>query len=192
LTISGLAIATNQDEFSLAGLPSFPILLDAGDIAGEGFLHTVFAPDTIDRERVGEVSVTYVSEPILGLTTTVERALCGEGTRTGARVLVTAGGVPLPAVEQIRLQRINANRNKNLLDTVDNARNLGLQLLMPAPPCAAFQYHREYGTVANPVQLLPGAYQITATAIVNGKRTRKTVGFDLDTCGFNPTIVINF
>ncbi len=95
-------------------------------------------------------------------------------------------------VERIHLQRINANRNKKILDTTDNAKDLPLQSVTPAAPCAAFQYHREYGTVSNPIQLLPGSYQITATAIVNGKRTSKTVGFDVTTCGFNPNIVVNF
>jgi len=122
----------------------------------------------------------------------VTRDLCGEGVRTGARVLVTAGGVPLVSVEQIKLQRINANRNKNLLDTLDNARNLTLQAVAQAAPCASFQFHREYGTVDNPIQLLPGSYQVTATALVNGKRVRKTIGFDVNTCGFNPNIVISF
>jgi hypothetical protein len=95
-------------------------------------------------------------------------------------------------VEQIRLQRINANRNKNLLDTVDNVRNVTLQTVTPAAPCAPFRYHREYGTVSNPIQLAPGSYQVTVTAIVNGKRTKKSVGFDVSTCDFNPTIVVNF
>jgi hypothetical protein len=46
--------------------------------------------------------------------------------------------------------------------------------------------------VSNPIQLAPGSYQVTVTAIVNGKRTKKSVGFDVSTCDFNPTIVVNF
>jgi hypothetical protein len=61
-----------------------------------------------------------------------------------------------------------------------------------AGPWASFQYQREYGTVSNPIQLLPGSYQVTVSAIVNGKRVSKTVGFDVTTCGFNPNIIINF
>ncbi|HEY3176233.1 MAG TPA: choice-of-anchor D domain-containing protein [Candidatus Polarisedimenticolia bacterium] len=192
LSITDFAITANTDEFSLSGLPSFPIILEPGHIAGEGDLQTVFAPDLLGRARAGTLNVTYVSDPITGATTNVSRALCGEGVRTGARVLVTAGGVPMASVEQIKLSRINANRNKNLLDTVDNARNLTLQSVAPAPPCAAFQYHREYSTVSNPIQLLPGSYQVTVTAVVNGKRKHKSVGFDVTTCGFNPAIVVNF
>jgi hypothetical protein len=136
--------------------------------------------------------VTYVSDPITGSTTSVSRALCGEGVRTGARVLVRAGGSPLPVVESIQLQRINANRNKNLLDTVDVVRDLALQTVTPAAPCRPFQFHREYSTVGNPIQLLPGVYQVTATAIVDGQRQKKTIGFDVATCDFNPSIVIDF
>jgi len=192
LTITNLAVSDNPSEFSLSGLPSFPIILEPGHIAGEGNLATVFAPLALDRDLTGRLTVTYVSDPITGVTTDVTRDVCGEGVRTGARVLVTAGGVPLQQVEQIKLTRLTANRNKNLLDTVDTARNLTLTAVTPAPPCSPFQYHREYGTVSNPIQLAPGSYQVTATAIVNNKRVRKTVGFDVATCDFNPTIVIGF
>jgi hypothetical protein len=197
LKITAYSITANMEEYSLDGRPSLPIILEPGHVAGEGDLEAVFAPTgspalAPDRDRLGQVTVTYESDPITHAMTEVTRNLCGEAVRTGARVLVTAGGVPLPAVESIKISRINANRNKNLLDTVDNARNLALHVVMPAPPCGAFQYHREYGTVSNPIQLLPGSYQITATAIVGGKRVRKSVGFDVTTCGFNPTIVVNF
>jgi hypothetical protein len=192
LKITGFAIVTDSAEYSISGLPSFPIILEAGHEAGEGDLTLDFAPDNLGRAQLGSVRVTYVSDAITGATTDVTRALCGEGVRTGARVLVTAGGVPLASVEQIKLQRINANRNKNLLDTVDTSRNLTLQSSVPPAPCAPFQYHREYSTVSNPIQLLPGSYQVTVTAIVNGKRQKKSVGFDVNTCGFNPTIVVNF
>ena len=39
---------------------------------------------------------------------------------------------------------------------------------------------------------LPGSYQVTASAIINGKRKSLTVGFDVSTCDFNPTVVVNF
>jgi hypothetical protein len=75
---------------------------------------------------------------------------------------------------------------------VDVAKDVPLTTVTPAAPCTPFQFHREYGTVSNPIQLLPGSYQVTASVIVGGKRMRKTVGFDVGTCDFNPTIVINF
>ncbi|MDP3767396.1 MAG: hypothetical protein Q8S13_05230 [Dehalococcoidia bacterium] len=63
--------------------------------------------------------------------------------------------------------------------------------MTPGAPCQAYQYHREYSTVGNPIQLLPGSYQVTAMAIVNGRREKRTVGFDVTTCDFNPSIVID-
>jgi subtilisin family serine protease len=192
LTITAFGVTANPEEFSLLGLPSFPIILDPGHIAGDGDLDVVFGPHNLDRDRNGTIEVTYVSDAITGDTATETREVCGEGVLTGARVLVTAGGIPLAQVEQIKITRINANRNRNQLDTVDTARNLALTTVTPAAPCAPFQYHREYGTVSNPIQLLPGSFQVTATAIVNGKRVKKTVGFDVTTCDFNPTIVVAF
>jgi len=64
--------------------------------------------------------------------------------------------------------------------------------VIPAGPCAPFTYHKEYSTIANDMQLLPGSYQVTATAIVGGKRMSKTVGFDVTTCDFDPSVVITF
>jgi hypothetical protein len=46
--------------------------------------------------------------------------------------------------------------------------------------------------VSNPIQLLPGSYEVTVTAIVGGRRVHKTVAFDVDTCGFNSSIVVDF
>ena len=192
LTITALTITDNGAEYSLLGLPSFPIILEPGHIAGEGALNTVFAPDDLGRAKTGKVSVTYVSEPITGDTTTVTRNLCGEGVRTGARVLVTHNGVPLDMVKRIQLQRFGPKKNKNLVDTIDNARNLPLQTVTPATPCASFNYHREYGTVSNPIQLAPGSYVVTVQAVIDGKNMKKTVGFDVGSCDFNPNIVVNF
>jgi hypothetical protein len=193
LTVTSISVGgDNGGDFSFSGLPSFPVILEPGHIVGEGGLEDVFEPTALDRDRLGTITVTYESDPITHATTSVTRQECGEGVNTGARVLVTAGGIPLDTVEKIQLQRINANRNKNILDTNDVAQNVPLTTVTPAAPCAPFQYHREYGTVSNPVQLLPGSYQVTVMAIVNGKRQKKTVGFSVDTCGFQPTIVIDF
>ncbi len=192
LEITDLSITTNAQEYSLSGLPSFPIILQTGHIAGEGDLNTVFAPDVLDRYRLGEVIVEYVSDPITGATATEVRNLCGESVRTGARVLVTQAGVPLPNVSQIKLLRINANHNGPRLDTVDNARNMPLVTVPPNLPCPSFQYHREYGTVSNPVQLLPGSYRVTVRTRINGSMRKLNVGFDVSSCDFNPTVVVDF
>jgi hypothetical protein len=194
LVITNVAIAgPNPDlgDYSMSGLPSFPIILEPGHIVGEGDFDVVFGPTVVDRDRLGNIQVTYVSDAITGATTVVTRDLCGEGVLTGARVLVTAGGVPLAFVESIHLQRLTANRNRNLLDTVDNARNLPLITVDPDGVCPTFQYHREYGTVSNPIQLAPGSYTVTVSARVGNKLRKKTVGFDVQTCDFNPTVVVD-
>jgi hypothetical protein len=193
LRITNIAIGgENVSDYSLSGLPSFPIILEPGHIAGEGNLKTVFAPTDLDRDRQGDITVTYVSDPITGATTEVTRELCGEGVRTGARVLVTVGGVPADVVKKIQLQRITGNKNKKIVNTVDVTRNVPLSTENPNSPCPTFQYHREYGTVQNELMLLPGSYRVTATIVVNGKNKNKTVAFDVTTCDFNPNIVINF
>ncbi len=193
LTITNITIGgTNATDFGLSALPSFPIILQPGHTVGDGALMTVFAPTQIDRDRLGTLTVTYVSDPITGATTSVKRDLCGEGVRTGARVLVTNAGVPVPVVAKMQIQRITGNRNKPIVDTVDTAMNLSLQTVTPTGPCASFQYHREYGTVSNPIQLLPGSYVVTATAVINGRRKNLTVAFDVTTCDFNPNVLINF
>lgn len=193
--VTDVSIVDNDPNFGLSALPSFPINLQPGHTIGDGDLQTVFKPlAPVARERAAVLSVTYESDPITHTLTTETRDLCGEAVNTGARVLVRSAGVPLAFVESIRLNRINANRNRNNVDTVDNARNLELQTFTyPAgSACTAFQYHREYGTASNPIQLLPGSYTVTATAIVNGRRRSKTVAFDVQTCDFNPTVVVDF
>ena len=193
LTITDIQIGGPQAaEYSLVGLPSFPIILEPGHIVGEGDLSIAFAPTEIDRDREATITVTYLVDPVSGATASVTRKLCGEGVGTGARVLVMVGGIPVANVERIQLQRINANRNRPPLDTNEVFKDAPLVTVTPDAPCLPFQYHREYGTVSNPIQLLAGSYQVTATAIVNGKRKSQTVGFDVTTCDFNPTIVIKF
>jgi hypothetical protein len=193
LEITNVALgAPAPGDYALSGLPSFPILLEAGHVVGEGDLGVVFRPTVLARAREATLAVTWRSDPIVGTTQITTRNLCGEGVFTGARVLVTAGGAPLAQVERIQLHRVNANRNRKRLDTVDTVHDVLVKSQTPPAPCPSFQYHTEYGTVDNPVQLLPGAYQVTVAATVNGRKRQKTVGFDVTTCDFNPTVVVPF
>ena len=193
LTITSIAISGgNAGDFGLSGLPSFPILLQPGHEVGEGDLNVVCAPTAIARSRTATLTVTYISDPVTGATTSISRALSGEGVRTGARVLVTSGGVPVPVVDKIQLQRINANRNKFPIDSNDVVQNAQLVTVVPAFPCQPFQYQREYGTVSHPIQLLPGSYQVTVSVTINGKKSSQTVGFSVNTCDFDQNIVVNF
>jgi len=191
IKIPSIALSgANSGAYSLSGLPSFPINLQPGHTVGDGDLDIGFAPLNLGRDTPAKIDVTYETDPITHATTVETRLLNGEGVRTGARVLVTHNGVAVPLVEKIMIQRITGNRNRRILDTVDNAMNLKPKTVTPAAPCGSFQYHREYSTVSNPIQLLPGSYQITATAVIGKKKVTKAIGFDVSTCGFNANIVI--
>jgi hypothetical protein len=94
--------------------------------------------------------------------------------------------VPLAVVDKIQLQRLTVNKSGDIVQQAQ------LVTVLEPPPCGSFQYHREYGTVSNPIQLLAGDYQLTVTATINGKHKTLKASFSLNTCDFNPNIVINF
>jgi hypothetical protein len=192
--VTAATVSTLASDYSLTGLPTTPISVKPGQQLGQGDLRSSFGPTVLARQRAGVLSVTWKTDPILGTTTTSNTAVCGEGVRTGARVLVTINGAPAPSgsVEKLQLARISGNKNSQIVDTVSVAKDLPLTTVPASGACAAFQYHREYGTVANPSMLMPGSYRVTVTAVVNGKRQNKTVAFDVSTCDFNPTVVVDF
>lgn len=183
VTLSG----TNATDYSFLGLPSLPTPLEPGHVLGEGNMDTVLGPLALGRNRDGILTVTYESDPVTHATTSVSRNVCGEGVKTGARLLVTAGGVPVPTVKKIQLNRVTGGK------TVDVASNLPLQTVTPTiAACSPFMFHREWGTVSNPIQLVTGSYRLTVTINLNGKTVSKTVSFSVNTCDFNPNIVVNF
>jgi len=192
--VTAASVTTLASDYSLVGLPGTPISVKPGQQLGQGDLGSSFGPTVLARQRAGVLSVTWKNDPILGTTTTSTTAVCGEGVRTGARVLVTINGTPAPtgSVERLQLARISGNKNSRIVDTVSVAKDLPLTTVPASGACTGFQYHREYGTVANPLMLMPGSYRVTITAVVNGKRQNKTVAFDVSTCDFNPTVVVNF
>ena len=192
--VTAASVTTLASDYSLVGLPGTPISVKPGQQLGQGDLGASFGPTVLARQRAGVLSVTWKNDPILGTTTTSTTAVCGEGVRTGARVLVTINGTPAPtgSVERLHLARISGNKNSQIVDTVSVAKDLPLTTVPASGACTGFQYHREYGTVANPLMLMPGSYRVTVTAVVNGKRQNKTVAFDVSTCDFNPTVVVNF
>jgi hypothetical protein len=193
LTITNVAIGgVNASEFSLSGLPTLPITLQPGHVVGSGALNAVFTPAAVARERTATVTVTFVSDPATGATTSQARQLCGEGVRTGARVLVTEGGVPMPEVHEIELKRLGGIFGFS--KEVDEVKHVSLQTVSPTPgtSCPPLQFHREYGATANPKQLVPGVYRLKVEAKVAGKKEHRKVWFNVDTCGFNGTIVVDF
>ena len=192
LTITNVAIGgANASDYSLSGLPAFPIILQPGHIAGSGDLNVVFAPTAVARERTANIAVT--SDPGTGTTSVQTRELCGEGVRTGARVLVTQGGVPMPQVHEIELKRVHGGWF-GFSKEVDEVEDALLHSFAPTAgtACTPFQFHREYGGVSNQPPLVPGVYRLKVEAKIAGKEVRKTVWFNVDTCGFNGTIVVDF
>jgi hypothetical protein len=195
VTIQSITIGgTDASNYSLSGAPGVPITLNPGEQVGDGALMTVFRPDVVDRDRLGSVAVTWVSDPIANTTTTDTRLLCGEGTLTGVRVLVRAGGVAVPLVDKLQIHRITSNRNKNIVDTVGNFMKVPLQTFTPAvgTACVPFEFHTEVGTVTNGTMLAPGSYTVTASVTIGKKKESKTVAFDVATCTFNPTVIVDF
>ncbi len=193
LTITNVALGgPNASDYFLSGLPAFPIILEPGHEVGSGGLKAVFAPTASARERTANITVTFVSDPTTGATSSQSRDLCGEGVRTGARVLVTHGGVPMPQVHEIELKRFGGAFGFS--NEVDEVKNVPLQTVTATPgtACASFQFHREWGAVSNPAQLVPGVYQLKVEATIAGKEERKVIWFSVDTCGFDGTIVIDF
>ncbi len=195
VTINGVTIGGPEAvDYSVTALPQLPLNLQPGQTLGEGNPTLRFGPFGLDRDRQGTVSVGYVTDAAAGTTGSLLRNACGEGVRTGARVLVRYQGVPVSLVEKLQLQRITGNRNGKVpnVDSIESLQNARLVSVTPAQPCASFQYHREYGTVSNPNQLLTGNYQVTATILVGRKRLTRTVAFSVATCDFNPQVIVEF
>jgi len=194
LTITNIAIAgANPGDYSLSGLPAFPVTLEPGHVVGQGALNVVFAPTVLARERTANITVTFVSDPGTGATSNQVRQLCGEGVRTGARVLVTQGGVPMPQVHEIELKRLRGGLF-GFDKEVDEVKNVPLQPVSATPgtSCPPFQFHREYGAASNQEQLRPGFYRLKVEAKIAGHEVRKKMYFNLGTCSFNGTIVVDF
>lgn len=195
------AITDDSDHYEAAGVPPLAVELQPGEQLGDGQLEMVFEPLALARELTGTVTVEYVQDPITGATATVSADMCGEGTYTGARVLVTRDGAPVDFVEQIQLLRksggnTNGKGKGGKTDSVDVSDNLTLQSHVGSGPvCPSFDYHIEYGTVSNPLQLLPGEYELTVTipnASGKGKKEKMTQAFSVDVVDFRETIEVAF
>ena len=44
----------------------------------------------------------------------------------------------------------------------------------------------------NPVQLLPGWYEVTVWTRIDGRFRRQSVGFDVTACDFNPNVIVDY
>ena len=208
-TINSLVLSETNvpPDYSLLAAPAAPVTLDPGHVYGDGNLNVLFGPNGLSRALQGMLTYTYVDNPYTGhVSAPVVRNLCGEGVDTGARVLVTKGGVPVPTVAEIELEfvpggtspasavagNVSAAAKKLKKKVLDVGLQLPLQTVTQAAPCASFQFHREYGGVSNPIQLAPGNYQVIVTIAKGSSHVSKTVTFSVTTCGFDQNIVVAF
>jgi len=213
VTIDSVVVGgTNAADYSLLGLPSTPITIEAGHILGEGDLNAVFAPLTpLSRTDLGSITVTY-HDATTSSTIAPASPMCGEGVETGIRVLVTVGGVPVSQVYRMVLSgqvspvapaditaaakkaKAPPKPKKIKYKKLDTQYFLNLQTVPAGPaPCPQIQYHREYGTVSNPIQLQTGSYQLTVSIVNSGGHlVNQTINFDLNTCDFNKNILVQY
>ena len=188
LTVTGVTLGpSNPEDYGLHDLPKQTNVLAPGASLSQGGFGIRFQPVELNRNVDSSVDVTYISDPILKTKTTVDTNLCGEGVYVGARVLVTLGGIPVGAVDQIQLIQLSTNT------VVDSVSHATLKTVTPLiATCAPFQYHREYGTVSDSKALAPGAYEVKVTLTVSGHQEVKTATFTDNSCGFAHPVVVAF
>jgi hypothetical protein len=179
-------------DFVLVNRPAVPIMLNPGEALGDGILQVHFQPHQVERAIVGTLKVKYQSDsPMIGDETTITRTFCGEGVKTGARLVVKHNGVPIPTVDRIWLTKIESLGPPLLLTTVETVLNKPLIKVPATPPCPAFSFHREWGGITNPIQLAPGSYLIEVRATINGQQETQKLTFTVNTCDFLPNLVID-
>jgi hypothetical protein len=187
--ITNVALSgANQADYSLTGVPTLPTTIPADHQLGEGGLNTVFAPLAPIRTSVASVDVTFENDPITHALATDHIPLCGEGDNRGVRVLVTQGGVPVPVVKSIKLQKATAPEQNSSIFLNTRLKNVPLTTITGVAPCASYQFHAEFGGPSNP-QLKEGTYRVVVK--LKGFKA-KTVRFNVETCTFSPMIVVAF
>jgi len=186
MTVTDFQIVQPGADYSVIELPTLPATLMPGEELGEGDLRLVFAPYAVIRHSEAQVQVTYVTNaPAMGDTETVTRDLCGEGTRTGVRVLITHNDVPVTTVEHLYLYEVlYAGTTEEELQIVTLEHFMPLLTEPANPPCDGYQYHREWGALDDPLTLTPARYQIVAKILDNGVIKTVITQFDLDSCTF--------
>jgi hypothetical protein len=188
--VTNVAISgANASDYSLTGLTGLPTTVAPGDQLGSGGLNAVFAPLAVNRTSTASVDVTFENDPITHATATDSIPVCGEATHRGVRILVLQGGVPVPVVKWIKLQRALAPDQAQPIQTHQKLKNVPLNTVTASGPCPGFQYHAEFGGASNPVQLKAGTYRLKVK--IQGQKA-KVVKFNITTCSFTPLLTVNF
>ncbi|MBL8862443.1 MAG: S8 family serine peptidase [Planctomycetes bacterium] len=176
-------------DFELVNLPTMPIWLLPGESVGDGILLVRFKPRQVERFVTGTLNVQYQTDQgVLGADTTLNFPLVGEGVKTGARVLITNNGVPVPLAERITLFRIIAPYPLQL-EHIQTNNNVPLFTEPGLPPCPGFDFSREWGAATNPnILLVPGEYLIEARVFANGQNHLLKQRFTVGICDFIPDV----
>jgi len=195
VTITGFGIVQAGSDYSVVNLPALPVTLLPGEQLGDGLLELVFTPETVARHLEAQVEVTYVTNlPAVGDTEMVTRNLCGEGARTGVRMLVTEDDLPVAKLEFLEFYRVYYPDTVNeSLGVVTFEANVTLRHVAEDPPCAEFDYHREWGALDDPRVLVPGTYQVSAKVINSeGLLETRIARFELGDCDFRHDLRIDY
>jgi len=179
-------------DFVLLNRPAVPITLNPGEALGDGLLQVAFQPHQVERHIIGTLKVKYQSNlPAIGDDTEIVRTFCGEGVKTGGRLVVKRNGVAVPLVDRVTLWKVESLGPPMLLTNIESVTNKPLVSVQAVPPCPAFDFHREWGGITNPIQLAPGNYLVEVRVTVNGSQQIYKLNFTVDTCDFLPGLVIN-
>lgn len=179
-------------DFALVNRPALPLTLLPGEALGDGVLELHFRPNQVERFVTGTLKVKFQSDsPAIGDESTITRVVCGEGVKTGGRLVVRKNGVPVPVLDNVRLFRIDSFGPPLQLFTIESVPNVAVQTVLPTPPCPGFDFHREWGGVTNPVALAPGNYLVEVKVTVNGQQQTHKLQFNVNTCDFRADLVID-
>ncbi|MCB9915557.1 MAG: S8 family serine peptidase [Planctomycetes bacterium] len=195
VTISDVYLVQTGTDYSFVNLPGLPVTLLPGETLGDGQLQICFAPTFVFRHIAAEAEVKWISnDPLVGDEDTFTTKLCGEGVRTGLRILVKENGVPVPLVQKIDLfYVVNVDTPEESLGTVSIDRFVHLVDVPDHAPCPAFQYHREWGGETDPTALAPGTYRVWVRYIASdGLEHSTAVDFVFGLCDFEGDYVIHF
>jgi hypothetical protein len=162
VTVTAVDVVGVGGYFDIQSLPSLPVTLLPGEQLGDGLLTVSFAPQVVERYGTALIEVVYETDlPAIGDTETVTRLLCGEGVRTGMRVVVTRDDVPMPEVDRLKLFRVfYPGTTEETKQIIQLDLDVPLSMTEEQLPCTSAPYHTEYGGETNPITLVPGTYDV--------------------------------
>ncbi len=188
-----VGMAPDPTAFEIKGLPALPLWLLPGQSLGGNGLEVWFRPTAVAYGITADLHVTYTDDaPAIGDQATITQTLCGDGVRTGARLLIQRpDGSDLPLAERITLWKVLATTPSLQLLTIESPTNV--PVATNTTSCfQPFNFHREWGTQTHPLFLQPGDYLVEVRATINGQSRLQKIEFSVDLCDFLPDVVLQF